>query len=242
LPNGFWQDELLLRHHFDEVGKLLGKTKESWERTSTYSLLRFKISSVVQTFGSLQKALQIAYPTVQWSFPSSSIGQQYLKRLVERIFCSTKTNTEDPVIILENYKHPDLLFPVSKRKAELDIYIPSLKLALEYQGAQHERQIYRGDVRRQTERDKEKKELCKQHGITLICIPYKWSGLTEDLIATVQQYRPEIQFANCFPLGLGTGTPVLAVSQTSSKPKKVGSLVAFMLPKVYRHVLDPTSW
>ncbi len=36
-----------------------------------------------------------------------------------------------------NYSHPDLLFEKSKALMELDIFLPSLSLAFEIQGAQH---------------------------------------------------------------------------------------------------------
>ena len=101
---------------------------------------------------------------------------------------------EGSLPIFENYKHPDLLHSTSKRKAELDIYIPSLQIAFEYQGMQHEKQIHRGDLRRQIERDKEKKELCKQYGITLICVPYRWSGLIEDLVATIYHFVQKFNY------------------------------------------------
>ena len=139
----------------------------------------------------MQRALQIAYPTEKWNFPATSKGQQYLKEALEKLFANQPQHNTAQLIVLENYKHPDLLHTTS-RKAELDIYIPSLKLAFEYQGAQHERQIHRGDFKRQVERDEEKKKLCELHGITLICVPYRWSGLIEDLIATICHRRPEL--------------------------------------------------
>lgn len=36
--------------------------------------------------------------------------------------------------VLLNYKHPGLIRTESQRPMELDFYIPSLKLAIEYQG------------------------------------------------------------------------------------------------------------
>ena len=36
-----------------------------------------------------------------------------------------------------DYKHSELLYPGSKQKMELDIFVPKLNLALEYQGEHH---------------------------------------------------------------------------------------------------------
>jgi|GEM_PF-2237471 len=57
-------------------------------------------------------------------------------------------------------------------KQSLDVYIPSIKVGLEYQGAQHYEPIdfFGGEEAFQMtqERDKRKAELCKQNGVTLI--------------------------------------------------------------------------
>jgi hypothetical protein len=237
VPDGFWQNESNLRRHFDDVGTLLSKTKETWERTSAYSLHLYKGKSITATWGSFQKALQIAYPNVSWKFSSSSIGQQYLRELVEEIL--KPLQVQRCIAILENYKHPDLLHTESNRPIELDIYIPSLELAFEYQGIQHEKQIHRGDVRRQIQRDKEKKELCSKHGISLICIPHQWSGLAQDLIATICHHRP--QFAHFFS-NIIEGNVIELVPNKPKLDRTSSSHIPFMLPTVYQPLMDPTNW
>jgi DNA-directed RNA polymerase subunit RPC12/RpoP len=56
----------------------------------------------------------------------------------------------------------------------LDIYIPDLNLAIEYQGKQHSEPVgfFGGEEAhlKTLERDKKKKELCNQNGIELICV------------------------------------------------------------------------
>ena len=41
-------------------------------------------------------------------------------------------------------------------------------------------------------RDKEKKEICKENGITLIEIPYWWDKQLSSLIATIHQQRKDL--------------------------------------------------
>ena len=59
---------------------------------------------------------------------------------------------------------------------ELDIWIPELSIAFEYQGKQHFQPIahWGGDeaLMKIKERDKTKRELCQEKGIKLICINY----------------------------------------------------------------------
>jgi hypothetical protein len=63
------------------------------------------------------------------------------------------------------------------KNLELDGYNPDLKLAFEYNGAQHAKfgPMHRGDIHAfqdQVERDRLKAQLCAQHGVTLISIPH----------------------------------------------------------------------
>ena len=78
----------------------------------------------------------------------------------------------------------------------MDIFLPNEQLAFEYQGEQHYHDKYSmGSLwRQQIQRDKEKKELCKQNGITLIEIPYWWDKQLSTLISTIYQQRKDLIF------------------------------------------------
>lgn len=58
----------------------------------------------------------------------------------------------------ENYKHPALVH-LSRFKMQLDIWIPALKVAFEYQGEQHYKPVHwmGKDLAQQQTRDEEKK-------------------------------------------------------------------------------------
>jgi hypothetical protein len=76
---------------------------------------------------------------------------------------------------------------------ELDVWIPSLKLALEYQGFQHYAWhfIY-GPARFQQMRDLEKREECRKAGITLVAVPYWWDNQKSSLLATIHKAAPHL--------------------------------------------------
>jgi hypothetical protein len=76
---------------------------------------------------------------------------------------------------------------------ELDIFLPKEQLAFEYQGAHHYHDIYAlGSGWSQQIRDKEKREKCKEKGITLIEIPYWWDNKLSSLISTIHRERSDL--------------------------------------------------
>lgn len=71
---------------------------------------------------------------------------------------------------------PDwLINPSTGYKLELDCYNEELKLAFEYDGELHDKDVdfFKNSSSQQRERDIIKDGLCKQHGIKLIRISYK---------------------------------------------------------------------
>lgn len=77
---------------------------------------------------------------------------------------------------------------------QLDVYIEELRLAVEYQGEQHYKPSYWNttDVATQQMRDREKRNACEQHSITLIEIPYWWDRRTSSLAATIHTARSDL--------------------------------------------------
>lgn len=75
---------------------------------------------------------------------------------------------------------------------ELDVYFPDISLAFEYQGRQHYQNVFQGGWAMQQTRDREKREACQQHHITLVLVPYWWNGESLSLAATIAQHRPDV--------------------------------------------------
>lgn len=78
-------------------------------------------------------------------------------------------------------KEAGLLNPMTGEYMELDIYLPSLSLAFEFQEKHH---YMSSDYTYQplsyfTSRDQVKQRLAQAKGITLITVPYWWDGKEE---------------------------------------------------------------
>jgi len=97
------------------------------------------------------------------------------------------------VEVIEDYAHPGLRFIDSGQGMMFDIYIPSYKVAFEYQGYQHYNDHYIfGDVRPNKSRDSEKRAACKPLGITIVDVPYWWQRDKQSIIAILDKHRPDI--------------------------------------------------
>jgi hypothetical protein len=125
---------------------------------------------LMKRYGGFFPILEHAFPQQSWNrslktAPSKS--QIYLYRLLQKLLPNTEMHMD--------YRSPQFQFAKTKRWMQLDVYIPSLSLAFEYQGAQHYGQHYLfGNKTKQEvqQRDEEKRNLCLANNITLIEIPY----------------------------------------------------------------------
>lgn len=84
-------------------------------------------------------------------------------------------------------------------RMEIDCYDEELKIGVEYNGAQHYTEIkqwHRDDsaFQRQQERDKVKRQLCEEHGLTLIEVPYTVhiDKIRDFLREKIIELRPEL--------------------------------------------------
>lgn len=101
-----------------------------------------------------------------------------------------------------NYPVPNLNEYQEIEKKQIDVFIPHLDLAFEYQGNLQDQNTLTSGMQHyqssflfsseQKERDVVKKEILKKAGITLIEIPYWWDMKEESLVAYIRQQRPDL--------------------------------------------------
>ena len=115
--------------------------------------------------------LKQVFPTEEWKISNFKIRG---KKSSQRLLFSLSHKLFPSFLIIENYFHPQL---VHSNHYELDLFIPSLHLALEYQGEHHYDDIPRGfaGVELFQDRDKLKENLASSLSLKIIYIPYWWN-------------------------------------------------------------------
>ena len=114
----------------------------------------------------------------------------------------------------------DVLQFTSGKNVQLDLFVAEKRLAFEYQGEQHYRDVFAfGPQWLFQARDMEKRKICEENGITLIEIPYWWDREKSSLIATIHRVRPDL-----LP-NAGDGNPIPDV------PNEAGKLVTPIKPE-----------
>jgi len=162
---------------------------DDWYNVSTHRIRHFGGSHVLSIFGGKRAVLSAVYPNYEWRLISSKwncqMTQKHLLNLVSQIFPDEE--------IQSNFRAKDFRFERSNLPMELDIYLPNLLLAIEYQGIQHFQSHYLSNtLDSQKIRDMEKRKLCWERGITLLEVPYWWDQTQRSLIATLHLLRPDI--------------------------------------------------
>eukprot|EP01027_Heterolobosea_sp_BB2_P000282 GEZU01000413.1.p1 GENE.GEZU01000413.1~~GEZU01000413.1.p1 ORF type:complete len:468 (+),score=89.89 GEZU01000413.1:405-1808(+) len=186
------EDEITLHEYIVEMSKELEiKDLDDWYRVSRKQIRKFRGYGFITRNGGLFTVLKKLYPDHPWDANKffarqKKADQRWLLLTAKRLFPDTE--------ILEEYMHPDLTFEGGEL-VEFDIYLPSLKLAFEYQGEQHYEHVpvFSGSSNgHQQRRDEQKAEICQRAGITLIVVPYWWDRKQSSIAESIHAVRPDL--------------------------------------------------
>eukprot|EP01121_Diplochlamys_sp_Union-15-3_P002651 TRINITY_DN12375_c0_g1_i1.p1 TRINITY_DN12375_c0_g1~~TRINITY_DN12375_c0_g1_i1.p1 ORF type:complete len:296 (+),score=41.07 TRINITY_DN12375_c0_g1_i1:62-889(+) len=174
----------------EDVGQALGILKlDDWYRVSRKQLIEQDVPSTVLKTG-LYPILCSIYPDYPWQEEKFTYAQK--KSTQFRLFLLLKSLLPHADVI-EDYFYPDSAFHDSGRPMQFDIYVPSIKLALEYQGGHHSQDhILFGPLSSHRQRDTEKRAFCSKAGITLIEIPSTWEGDKNTIIKAINNTLPDM--------------------------------------------------
>jgi hypothetical protein len=146
---------------------------EQWYDVMQSDFTSFGLQSLVNRYYdfSYAKALVSLFPEFPWRvelFDKRSKSQQRLAQILEQLFPGKE--------LIYNYKAQNFRFSDSNRAMEIDIFLPELNLAVEYQGEQHFMPIsyWGGEATfaQIQKRDAEKRIAITASDLTYIEIPY----------------------------------------------------------------------
>jgi len=154
---------------------------------------------LLSNMGTFEAAILDAFPEFDWEtgrlrkagsggIYGRKVNQTRLENLVRRLFPHREVQPDYKQQQLRetaeftDERYPRIINPDTGRELELDIFVPDLRLAYEYQGeGTHEAE----DVKK---RDAIKKKRCKELGITLIEVPAVW-GATLEYVRDITEQR-----------------------------------------------------
>jgi len=171
LPRNFWNFVKNRRRYVRWLGKELEfKCKDDWYGVTIDDFVSNYGWGMLHGYyrGSYKNALLEVFPHHHWD--ESRFVQKYRKEQ-KRIFHLLKNLLPDYKIEWEyssNVRYPD-----TGRPSTFDIFIPKLRLAVEYHGTTHREPMPHinhsaEDVRNRQRKDEDRRRLCKMHGITLV--------------------------------------------------------------------------
>jgi len=158
LSKNFWEKEENVRDYFQWLFQQLQmNTLDDWYRISLHQIMKLGPITSIKKYGGLPKVLSRLYPTHQWNiekfYALPKASQRMLKLKIQGIFPNS--------VIHEDFIHSELLFD-NGRSMQLDIFIPELCLAFEYQGKHHYYNLYFiAPVSHYMKMDEQKRVACK---------------------------------------------------------------------------------
>jgi hypothetical protein len=134
----------------------------------------------------VSKSQLVLYHTIKELFPNLPVQSNYRYRPISDPVQDPKKKAKS-VEFDVSYNYPSVI------TFTMQVYIPTLHLAFEYQGETHYyTTTVLGSAAQRQLSDSAKAKIAKNDGVTLIPIPFWWDKSPSSLAATIRMYRPDL--------------------------------------------------
>jgi len=174
LPSAYWDDFNNVYNFIRKAEKALKVTEfQDWYRISTRQLAALGGQGLLMKY-KLYDILCRVFPEHKWD---EGLLYNKDKRAKQRWLCLMVKNLFPEEEVIEEFLVEDSSL---KKPVQVDVYVPSYRLAFEYQGEQHYVDIPAfGNVEMYQQRDSEKSVICRSLNIQLVTIPFWWDETQE---------------------------------------------------------------
>lgn len=187
VPQEHWEHEehvkAFLRH---AAAELRLEKVEDWLRVSHAQVAALNGGGLLRTMR-LEQALQLLHPTVDWAR-----ARQGPRKAAQRqaLLAAKEVFPHEEVVEEHRFEATEC----GRRQAfELDVFVPTHGLAIEYNGEHHYHQMaFMGALEEQQARDLAKHQACEARGIRLLALPYWWDRRTASLAASLHRAFPSL--------------------------------------------------
>lgn len=188
IPRNYWDDPKNVHFFMENECKIKFKIQnhEDWYRLSGAQMRMLPGGgNLINRFGSLYEILKVSHPQEKWD--EEKLARRDKKSSQRLLFLHLQSIFPNYEII-EDFKHPAVKIDDESSIFELDIFIPKLKLAFEYQGKHHSIDTPSfGPLELNIDRDTRKLLFCKKQGIDLIYVHYHWDFTISSLKEKIPQ-------------------------------------------------------
>jgi len=239
LPRSFWNDLRNVQAFgmWASERLQLPMTPDQWSSLEVRRLRSLSgASGMLRAVGGLYGLLVQLFPSQRWSFRagrarSISKAQTWLLGLLGEFFPGQAIYSDCP---LSTFRVVDMSQAFDKHTStlRLDILLPGVDLAFEYQGEQHFQWHFRsGSALFTQQRDAQKRKICASLGLTLIEVPYHWNiSIKENIFITIRNSRPDLLFSS--PLNEMTLSQSIRCDENDNYKIKAQTCTMSMVPIV----------
>ena len=184
IPYNYWNDDNNILSFVEDLKKqYFIKETADWSRLSIKQVTKSGGGRLLRRFGNLYNILTYIYPNEKFN-PAHFAHRD--KRSTQKLLFNIIHQLYPDEEILEEYAHPDLS-RMSGFAVTFDIFLPTMKVAFEYQGEHHFIEFPAfGSLELYQTRDNEKAKLASENGINLFVIPYWWDMESTSIRKTIE--------------------------------------------------------